>query len=319
MIEATSDSHKMYAAVRAITRTAPQKLLLRDSTGKYILRGKEANNIVRDHFQDQFLHPARTLVVPDTTAKALDNPITPDEFQRALRRLNSNRAADPDEIPAELLKSVADELTPRLTELLNRSFARGEPIDLGKGTLFCLQKPNKPRGVCSSLFPIVLLNTIRKAVSLIVLHRITPAVTDFLSGFRKYRSTADAVWAHKWVCAQAQKFQDITHILGIDLSRAFDTIDRAKLLEVLRTFLPDDEIRLIQLLLSNTTLSLRVGKNSLSPFHSNTGTPQGESLSPVLFVIYLEAAFRDLVTPCHASRSARAHDRICGRRGLHLS
>ncbi|RMX61984.1 hypothetical protein KXD40_004248 [Peronospora effusa] len=31
-------------------------------------------------------------------------------------------------------------------------------------------------------------------------------------------------------------------------------------------------------------LSLRLGNRLLSPFESNTGTPQGDSLSPVLFV-----------------------------------
>ncbi|KAL3658079.1 hypothetical protein V7S43_016922 [Phytophthora oleae] len=43
-------------------------------------------------------------------------------------------------------------------------------------------------------------------------------------------------------------------------------------------------------------LSLRLGNRLLSPFESNTGTPQGDSLPPVLFVVYLEAALRDLAS-----------------------
>ncbi|EGZ20470.1 hypothetical protein PHYSODRAFT_376366, partial [Phytophthora sojae] len=87
-------------------------------------------------------------------------------------------------------------------------------------------------------------------------------------------NTADAVCARKWLCARVQKYREIVHVLGIDFSRAFDTIDRAKLLKVLQQFLHDDEIRLIRLLLSDTTLSLRIGHQILQPFGSNTGTPQ---------------------------------------------
>lgn len=113
-------------------------------------------------------------------------------------------------------------------------------------------------------------------------------------GFRKHRSTADAVWTHRWLCARVQKYRERIDILGIDLSWAFDTVDRHKLLAVLESFLPEDEIRLIRLLLSKTMLSLRSGHTTLRPFESNTGTPQGDSLSPILFVIYLEAALRDV-------------------------
>ncbi|GMF57083.1 unnamed protein product [Phytophthora fragariaefolia] len=89
----------------------------------------------------------------------------------------------------------------------------------------------------------------------------------------------------------------------MDLSRAFDTIDRAKLMDVLRSFLDDDEVRLIQLLLADTTLSLRSGSTTLNPFTSNLGTPQGGSLSPVLFIIYLEATLRDLTDSLDVGRA----------------
>ncbi|KAG6611604.1 putative EndonucleaseReverse transcriptase [Phytophthora cinnamomi] len=87
------------------------------------------------------------------------------------------------------------------------------------------------------------------------------------------------------------------------MSRAFDTIDRAKLMDVLRSFLDDDEARLIQLLLADTTLSLRSGSTTLNPFTSNLGTPQGDSLSPVLFIVYLEAALRDLADSLDVGRA----------------
>ena len=83
-------------------------------------------------------------------------------------------------------------------------------------------------------------------------------------------------------------------ILGIDMSRAFDTIRRDRLMQILETFLDDSELRMIRLLLADTTLEPRLAKGSCAMFNTTIGTPQGDSLSPVLFIVYLEAALRDL-------------------------
>ena len=71
------------------------------------------------------------------------------------------------------------------------------------------------------------------------------------------------------------------------MSVAFDTINRQKLLDVIE----EDELRLIRFLLSNTHINLKVNGTEIRvSFLSNTETPEGESLSPVLFIIYLEHA-----------------------------
>ena len=88
------------------------------------------------------------------------------------------------------------------------------------------------------------------------------------------------MWAHRWIAARAQRYKERFHILGIDLSRAFDTVDRDKLLSVLKPLLDDDEIRLIRLLLQATMLSLRLSIRLFFTFESNTGTPQVTHFPP---------------------------------------
>ena len=127
--------------------------------------------------------------------------------------------------------------------------------------MIALQKPGKPKGPPKNLRPITLLNTIRKALSIITLHRIRPCTEEYLShsqsGFRPDRSTADVAWAHKWLAAKTKK----------DMSSAFDTIDRQTLLDILREIVEEDELRIIRFLLSDTIINTRInGATKEKPF-----------------------------------------------------
>ena len=74
-----------------------------------------------------------------------------------------------------------------------------------------------------------------------------------------------------------------------DLSRAFDTIRRDKLIDVLSTFLGESELRMFTSFLRhvsrNTPVIRRLPRICNNDRHS---------ASPVLFTVYLEAVLRDL-------------------------
>ncbi|KAI8496769.1 hypothetical protein Bbelb_254240 [Branchiostoma belcheri] len=173
---------------------------------------------------------------------------------------------------------------------------------MGQGVLIPLQKPGKPRGPCNSLHPIILLNGIRKLFSLIVLECCKPQVDLYLprsqSSYRRGHITTDIVFTKRistdLVMTNVWNLH-IHPILGIDLSRAFDTVDRVQLISVLKDVVDDDDIvRIVHALLTDTTLAVRVRGEAAPPFEAVVGLPQGDSLSPQLFNIYYEAALRDL-------------------------
>jgi hypothetical protein len=101
--------------------------------------------------------------------------------------------------------------------------------------------------------------------------------------------------------ARIQKFNEIIKILGIDMSRAFDTIIRQKILESLRTIISEDSWRIIQKLLTNTTIKVKIANKYSTPFKTNIGAPQGDALSPVLFTVYLELALQEIRAACERS------------------
>jgi len=108
---------------------------------------------------------------------------------------------------------------------------------------------------------------------------------------RRGRSTADVVFAKRILADVVLTKTTELYILGIDLSRAFDTVDRAKLLEVISEVTADvDMNRMVLARLTKTILQIRVGGSLGTPFESKVGTLQGDSISPVN--CYYEAAMR---------------------------
>ena len=91
------------------------------------------------------------------------------------------------------------------------------------------------------------------------------------------------------ICPQTHK-----RLLTDSRSYSGTLLRRDKLLDILQTFLGESEMRIIRLLLADTSLELRLSTGECHAFATSIGTPQGDSLSPVLFTIYLEAALRDL-------------------------
>ena len=298
-VERLHDGAKMFRAVREMSRKPAGKVRIHDDAGRVICDAHEINARVTDHFSRLFNDPAVTGLTAFTGEPTpLTDPITAAEVTRAINKLNSGRASGHDDIPADLLKTTSDVLGQPIAKIFNEALQQHDTLDIGKGVLVLLHKPGKPVRPLTSLRPIVLLSALRKTLSIIVLSRIAPKVDHYLSpsqsGFRRGRSTADVVFGYRWLCAKPQRQRSSVEFLGIDLSRAFDTVRRDKLMVILQSFLDESEVRMIRFLLAATSLEPRLSTEECLAFATTIGTPQGDSLSPVLLTIYLEAALRDL-------------------------
>ena len=83
--------------------------------------------------------------------------------------------------------------------------------------------------------------------------------------------------------------------MGIDMSRAFDTIMRNTIVNLLKECgCTEDEIRIVKMLLSNTNLRVKVEKTLSLSFEVTLGSFQGDSLSAKLFTLYLAGAMNHL-------------------------
>ena len=163
-----------------------------------------------------------------------------------------------------------------IAESLNNIFAEHEYINVAHGLLTALQKAGKPKAYQKYSSSNLLNNATDSHLKYCVNQNSTPTVEEYLSHSqsaetRHGRNESNIVWCHIFLAARVQKFQEEIMITGIDMTSAFDTIKRTKLIEILES-----------------------SSNISNPFDTNIGSPKGDGLSGCLFIIYLEKALRTL-------------------------
>ena len=80
------------------------------------------------------------------------------------------------------------------------------------------------------------------------------------------------------------------HLLMLDMSKAFDTVNGSTLIQELAKVLDPDELHIINVL-TNTQLKILCRKEKSDAFETDTGVPQGDCESANLFTFYLAKAF----------------------------
>jgi len=228
-ISTCKDNAKMFQAIKmARDHGIPrQKLFVNDAKGERITNEIKAADFVRKHFVSQFsdVHKVTIEAHPESP-RPLQKPIEDWQVKAAIKKLKNRRAVGLDGICAELVKNGPDVIHGIIATIINKAMETGEDLELGLAKLVTLPKPGKSLGPVKNIRPIALLPLLRKILSLITLARIRDPVNCFLSqshsAYRVGRSTADIVWAHRWLVAKALRYKTQIHILGLDMSRALN-------------------------------------------------------------------------------------------------
>ncbi len=291
------DSTRMYKAIRKQQRSKPKDEIMVDGDEGLTASSEEATKIVTDFFKKTFNaeNQRKFEAVPP---KQMNTPFTKEEVSKAIKSLKNNKSAGVDDIVAEQLKYGPEEINEGIAQLLNDISKTGNhPKELSEGILIPLSKPGKKKGPPGNLRPIILLSMLRKILAICMIRRthtrLNKKIPISQAAYRNGRSTTELIFSLKVLAEKAvtSSSYEIT-VLLLDMSKAFDTVDRGLLFEDLKEILNQDELHMISLLLQNVNLTVRMKKRQGEKFSTNVGVPQGDCLSPVLFTFYLAKALK---------------------------
>ena len=233
---------------------------------------------------------------PSIDLGELDRKITPQEVKSAILSLKRNKSFAPcDSLLNEYFIEASDILLGHLTDIFNTVFEAGHfPKCWSEGFIVPIHKKGDRNDV-SNYRGVTLTSNLGKIFTGILNTRIdqfceeNSKLLDTQFGFRKGRSTVDAIYILKCLIDSAINKNQRLYCAFIDLKRAFDSINRdAMWLKLYNSGIRGKTLRIIRSMYESVKACIK-HRNSYSDFFNiSIGLRQGEKLSPIMFSLFLE-------------------------------
>ena len=287
------DSNKCFQAIRELNKRKPKKPLIVQGEDNMLAGSeKEQADIITTHFRKMFTVENKEKHI-ETPPTKMYIPFTPDEVTKAAKSMKNNKSAGVDQLNAEYVKYGPPEIKEGIADLLNNMAQTGTyPEEIKTGILIPLPKPGKKQGPPSNLRPIILLSVLRKILAICLIkrcwNRLSSKIPIDQAAYQAGRSTTEQVFAVKTLAEKAISTSNYEiYILMLDMSKAFDTVNRNKLMSDLQQVLNPDELHLLSILIYDVNLKVKIGTNFGEVINTEVGIAQGDCLSAVLFIYYL--------------------------------
>lgn len=222
-------------------------------------------------------------------------PVTIDEVRKLLTSMPC-KASPLDVLPCRLLKDCADVFAPVITRLANLSLEAGTFPSRFKSAqvLPLLKKAGLDRSSPANYRPISNLSTVSKVLERLVQTRLRPHLmssanfSQFQSAYRQGHSTETALLDVLDNVYSAADEKQVTVLIGLDLSAAFDTVSHQTLLQRLQTEfgVTGTVLSWIKSYLTDRKQFIKLGQHKSPETKLEVGVPQGSVLGPLLFAVY---------------------------------
>jgi hypothetical protein len=219
------------------------------------------------------------------------------EVERAIARMRNGKAAGEDAIVPEMIKEGGRIAVEAITDLFDAVWRAGRtPDDWRKSVIIPIYKKGDTTR-CESYRAVCLIDVIAKLYSSVLEQKLRRYVEDDLdeeqAGFRPGRQTQDLIFSirmitDKWI-SRGQK----AYLAFLDLRAAFDEVPREEIWKALTAKqIPGKLVRAIKAMFCRPMGMVRLDGRTSQPFQMEKGVRQGDSLSPLLFVIFMDEVIK---------------------------
>lgn len=228
------------------------------------------------------------------TNEQLNVPPSVEEINTAIQQLKSNKAAGEDGLPAEIYKCGGGVLRETLHQLFSMIWEQETlPADLKNALIVTVFKKGD-KSDCGNYRGISLLSAAGKILTRELLNRLLPIAEDLLPesqcGFRAARGTVDMIFTARQLQEKCQEQNCALYMAFFDLSKAFDSIHRPLLWEILKKYgCPTKFINVVRLFHDDMEAAVINGNSTSDKFPVRVGVKQGCVIAPTLFSIFLAA------------------------------
>lgn len=229
----------------------------------------------------------------DVRQEFMDINFTASELHVALRKLSNGKAAGPDLISNEFLKNSSTNLRGRILDMFNAIWEKEDAPQewSGSETVMIYKKGDKSDP--ANYRPISLLNTNLKLFTTMIQNRLAKwadenkIIPDCQMGFRKGKGCMDHIFNLK-ALLQIGTRRNTVYAVFIDFSRCFNSIIHKRLWEKLYLLgVSGKIIRILRLIYDRAYTKVRLKEGLSDEIKVIEGVLQGESMSPILFNLYL--------------------------------
>ena len=263
----------------------------------------------REHFNNVLNIPSsfRENIVDSLTQEPtrewMRTPPTIEEIETAMLKSKFKEAGGGNDILPEMVRCGGRVLAQWLTDVVTKVWQEGGEIQAWKDAVMVPIPKKGDLSICDNWRGISLLDVVGKVFARVMQMRLQIVAEEILPesqcGFRKGRGCTDMVFALRQLVEKLKEHRSKGFILFVDLTKAYDSVPRSVLWQMLRKIgVPEEMVCMVRSLHEGMQAVVRVENESTEKIQVNNGVRQGCTLAPTLFNLYIAAVINHWRTQC---------------------